>query len=170
MLEALLLKAKDLLVAIYHLLMRIVTWWRRGGCSSCCGRCRLSASNCVCSVAPARRVSPRGIAGVSNRQRAASPAVVSLVTPDGVSSSCRAHRVWTRNTQYGRTNRIYLCLWNYDRQRRNSNGKAKVFDDDEFKGTVPKWLRQRPTTGNSTMAARLYLGGYIATSCCRSSQ
>jgi len=41
-----------------------------------------------------------------------------------------------RKQQNGRQNRKYLHLGNYDRQRRNTNGKPGVFDYGEFKGSV----------------------------------
>ena len=39
-----------------------------------------------------------------------------------------------RKWQYGRQNRKYFYLCNYDRQDRNCNGKLWIFDHDELEG------------------------------------
>ena len=56
-------------------------------------------------------------------------------------------------------------LWNYDRQRWNSNDKFVIFYNDEIDKRLAKWLRQWSTTRNCKICAQIV---YIAISGCRS--
>ena len=55
---------------------------------------------------------------------------------------------------YGLQNGKYLYRLNHDRKDDNSDGKSGIFGHAQLEETDTEWLRQRPTTGNSDVAAK----------------
>ena len=64
-------------------------------------------------------------------------------------------------------NRGNDCRYRKYLHLRNSNNKFEIYDHREIEESVSKWLQQRPTTGNSDMAAKTgstYISGIMADS------